>query len=80
MRKTLTDLLAADQLAQRFGCGLNPDLRRAIEADTCFPVVAASSPAVQATGGDALRGNMVALQDPDPTVKHRSARNPRRSV
>ncbi|MEP2472619.1 MAG: hypothetical protein ABJH45_13780 [Paracoccaceae bacterium] len=41
MRNTLNDLLAMDLLAQQFNCGLNPQLKRAIEAGLRFPVKAA---------------------------------------
>ncbi|WP_120631294.1 hypothetical protein [Ruegeria sp. EL01] len=42
MTKTLTDLLAADAVASRYGCALKPKLRQAIEADLGFPARAAS--------------------------------------
>lgn len=41
MSRSLADLLAADGLAQKFGCGLNPKLREAIETSLRFPAVAA---------------------------------------
>ena len=41
MSKTLRDLLAADQLAQRTGAGLNPRLKEAIEASLRFDSVSA---------------------------------------
>lgn len=40
-RKILTDLLAVDKVAQQFNCGLNPKLKRVIEADLRFPTQAA---------------------------------------
>lgn len=44
-----TDLLRMDALAQRYGCGLNPKLRAAIETDTRWPSKAASPPPVEGT-------------------------------
>ena len=41
MCKTLYDLLAIDEVAQRTGSGLHPRLRTAIEADLSFNAVTA---------------------------------------
>jgi len=38
----LRDLLASDEIAQRYGCGLHPKLRAAMLADAQFPSHAAS--------------------------------------
>ncbi|WP_299747782.1 hypothetical protein [uncultured Tateyamaria sp.] len=42
-----TDLLHMDALAQPYGCGLNPELRAAIEADTRWQSKAASPARVE---------------------------------
>ncbi|MEL7213144.1 MAG: hypothetical protein AAGK92_10810 [Pseudomonadota bacterium] len=42
MSKTLTDLRGMDELSSRYGCGLNPKLKAAIEADLRFPAKAAA--------------------------------------
>ena len=41
MSKTLLNLLALDEIAQRTGSGLHPRLRAAIEADLAFNAVTA---------------------------------------
>ena len=42
LSQIMRDLLAMDSLARRYGCGLNPRLRVAVEADLRFPARAAS--------------------------------------
>lgn len=73
MDKTLTNLLATDALAQRFGCGLNPKLRQAIEADLRFPAKAAvprPDPRTMATLTD---HDAVRLDDYRPTAERTRA-------
>ncbi|WP_299408758.1 hypothetical protein [uncultured Roseobacter sp.] len=44
MTETLVNLLALDHMSRRYGCGLNPALRTAVERDLLFPAKAASPP------------------------------------
>ncbi len=61
MTKSLTDLLAMDTVASRYGCALKPKLRQAIEADIRFPVHAASPRPVEAVDQNNLPENVHGL-------------------
>jgi len=59
----LIDLLRIDALAQPHGCGLNPKLRAAIEADTRWPSKAASPPSAEEAP---LPEGVIRLREPEP--------------
>ncbi|MEM9576933.1 MAG: hypothetical protein AAF999_07950 [Pseudomonadota bacterium] len=59
---TLLSLLALDAIACRAGCGLKPELRRAIEAQTRFPSVAAGPTLSAELSDDALPESVTRLR------------------
>lgn len=69
MSKTLSDLLAIDGMASRYGCGLNPKLKQAIQADLRFPAAAASPLPDESDLKGPLPANVTRL-----TPKHSSAK------
>ena len=73
MNKLSIDLLAMDTLAHRFGCGLNPALRRALETDVRFPSRAASPPATPAQMQAPLPANAIRLSDHNDASERKKA-------
>ncbi|MEQ8429777.1 MAG: hypothetical protein RLN94_15110 [Roseovarius sp.] len=73
MDRTLTDLLAMDATARRFGCGLNPRLRAAIEADLRYPSRAAAAPPRPAAMAGPLPANVTRLVDRSPLPERKKA-------
>ena len=73
MDQTLTDLLAMDATAQRFGCGLNPRLRAALEADLRYPSRAAVAPPRPADMAGPLPANVTRLADHAPERERKKA-------
>ncbi|MBO9473088.1 hypothetical protein J7413_06000 [Shimia sp. R10_1] len=63
MATIFRDLLAADALAQKAGCGLKPELRAAMEASLRFPAVAASPMQAEAIAPSDLPDNVVPITE-----------------
>lgn len=73
MDRTLIDLLAMDATAQRFGGGLNPKLRAALEADLRYPSRAAVTPPRPEDMADPLPANVTRLADHALAPKRKKA-------
>lgn len=71
MDQSLKTLLAMDDMAARHGCGLNPKLRAALEADLRFPAKAAS-PCPADTDPETLRARGVHVLQPQADERERS--------
>ena len=69
----LADLLALDDVARASGCGLNPRLRAAIEAQCRFPSRAAGPDRAAPTRDEDLPANVTRLAVPGQPCRERSA-------
>ncbi|MBV7407902.1 hypothetical protein [Maritimibacter sp. DP1N21-5] len=69
----LTDLLAMDALASRYGCGINPRLKAAIETDLRFPAKAASPAPDGAGPARDAGGNVLPFPLDPPTSGRKTA-------
>lgn len=61
MSSPLQNLLAVDVLAQKTGCGLRPELRKAIEADLRFSPERAGPPQRKLGSGEDLPDSVLRL-------------------
>lgn len=61
MANIFQNLLAADAMAQKAGCGLKPELRAAMEASLRFPAVAASPLPLEPVAPEDLPENAVSM-------------------
>ena len=70
----LFDLLESDRTCRRFGLGLHPALRAALEKELSWPAHAASPSAADASElSDSLSDNVVRLETRKPDTGSRSA-------
>lgn len=72
MAKIFADLLALDGMAQKAGCGLKPELRKAMEASLRFPATAASPAPVAADMSGEMPENVIRLGEHDGVQNRRT--------
>ncbi|EET48338.1 hypothetical protein [Thalassobium sp. R2A62] len=65
MSQFLRNLMHMDELAQKYGIGLNPTLKEAIRADVSFPSKAATPQLTKPLPDHALPENATRLPVPD---------------
>lgn len=73
MKPFMNTLLASDDMARQYGCGLKPALRAAIEADLRFPTHAASPLLDESQTLGALPENVVRIRSSEPGHKKETA-------
>jgi len=73
MTGTLADLLGMDANARRFGCGMNPRLRAAIETELRFPARAAGPAPRAEDTADPLPDNVTRLCADRPDQRSKKA-------
>lgn len=73
MNRILSDLLAMEDLAKPYGCGLKPELRDAIEADLRFPAHAAAPLPTIEMMAEPMPDNVTRLSDHIAAAKRKTA-------